>query len=578
MSVFSGESGRRDDTRSAIDSERRDPYDRPKNYDGAVWKMKEAGGSADDKGGSDLRIFQGFAGFAATPYRVDRDLRKLLDRSKRSSRRSTVGESNNRTSEAVRVTEGATRAHPPERIVSEDPKTRSHDENGERRAETTPKDADRRIASADRADSIDLARNLSASNAPAASTTGLLTNRGAGDSRESAGNRGAGERSRAASRKPRHGADDERSRGAREEAPRGNTSRNLGNAATNESRDSVADAGTTAGAGEIGGAGATREESREPIPGAMIKAFEPEGRPRQKREAGTTARLSRGGAGEESGSGGTSVEKMRTGNVESRDANVESGLPCAPIDLAGNTTTIPNAATSGAGKLIAPTDRRDDPARTISKDDSREQQMVLSLIAGSSGNANKSNGNSDSDEIDIRGSSGNETMNVKGGIGGDVTGAGELREFDDNVRRKLLWISAISAKDADDSSMSAESRRTENMDRDRQRSEVSSTSRIGVGRENSAESPAPRNDFNSRASDANRYKRSAYSLKNFESNDETYPENAAIEKEAAVNLEEKREGNEEYPNQNVEDAENYNREEEGKEKRANSQFNFRNSR
>lgn len=555
-----------------FDVEGRDDRPPSKNYDGeTMWRRtKGTRNTMADEDESDSRLSRG-TGYRQ--YEEERVSRESHDRSKRSRRSSSVAGSDNRTSVFASGIERGGTKDTPERIA------------GELRPPvvgTTRESTDRAAAT----DSTDFERKTPAvtSNVTDSTWRLVVTNRGAADSGESAGNRDARERDlgAAALNAPRHGADgDGRSEGAGragERIPRGNTSRSLGTA-TNESRDDdedvVGTTAATAAAGAVIAGSETREGNREPIPG-VIKVFEPRGRPYQKQrvaETAAAARLSRRTG--ESGTSRSAEKKMSsTSDVdESRNANAREDPSSASFDFVDKKTTTTKrsdssiASAPGIGESTTPADRRDDSASTIAVRGAspREQQMAPSLIAGRAGGANKSNGNSDTDGIDIRGSHGNETMNVKGGGIGAVTEADGLRESDNNTGRKLLWITAISADAGaeDTSARMVAARRSESVaDENRPRSET--ITRAGSGNRVKREDNAYRNptamraDLNeARASDANRYERSAYFLENLESNNEVDPESVAIEKEAPTSPDEKREDNEEYLNPNAEDAENY---------------------
>ncbi|RLU27390.1 hypothetical protein DMN91_001194 [Ooceraea biroi] len=209
----------------------------------------------------------------------------------------------------------------------------------------------------------------------------------------------------AARKIPRVGADDGQSKREKDtglELPRGNTARGFG-AVANESRCRVVETTTIVGKGVLGVNG-TRKESREPISG-MIKVFEPRGRPYQKQGVEATVRLS-----QLMGEDGTFTGWMRTSSDvdvgESRNANGEDSSNLPAIDPVAVATARPKAASAMTPK---------DFAQMIVDNDSRGQQQMVLPLSGGNRSANKSNGNSDTDGIDIRafGSNGNETMNVK---------------------------------------------------------------------------------------------------------------------------------------------------------------------
>ncbi|XP_029669171.1 stress response protein NST1-like [Formica exsecta] len=199
---------------------------------------------------------------------------------------------------------------------------------------------------------------------------------------------------------------------------------------------------------------------------------------------------------------------------------------------------------------------------TVDNDLRKQQQMVPSLSATNS-SANKLNGNSDTDRIDIRvvGSNGNETMNVKEGTQ-TVTEAREYHESDNHLRRRLLWIS-VDTETEDSLTKSTElvlnstieSHIEDVMDENRQQSKIinfadSGKMLIRVKRDDNAEeNSALQNNCNLQMSDANhhaRYKRFTYSFENLESNNAA--ENVEAGKEVAVDHDEKEENNEEYEN------------------------------
>ncbi|RLU26653.1 hypothetical protein DMN91_000450 [Ooceraea biroi] len=380
----------------------------------------------------------------------------------------------------------------------------------------------------------------------------------------------------AARKIPRVGADDGQSKREKDtglELPRGNTARGFG-AVANESRCRVVETTTIVGKGVLGVNG-TRKESREPISG-MIKVFEPRGRPYQKQGVEATVRLS-----QLMGEDGTFTGWMRTSSDvdvgESRNANGEDSSNLPAIDPVAVATARPKAASAMTPK---------DFAQMIVDNDSRGQQQMVLPLSGGNRSANKSNGNSDTDGIDIRafGSNGNETMNVKEA----ARPIARPRESGNNLRRKLLWISRISADvDAEDSTIEnarsipniMERRHIENViknDRGKNKtmivtssdfSKMSSALQTRIKREdNAAESFIPQSALKSRDSDANyhtRHKRSMHSSENLARNNAANPENAATAEKVAMNHDEKQESDEEYLNQSAEELkEDYNDREE----------------
>ncbi|XP_071582144.1 uncharacterized protein [Temnothorax nylanderi] len=370
----------------------------------------------------------------------------------------------------------------------------------------------------------------------------------------------------AAQRISRLGMNDGQSKGAEKEFPRGNTSRGFG-IATNELWSCVE---TTVAAREKEiEVDETRKQNREPIPG-VIKVFEPRGRPYQKQEAETTARLSRRMEKDE-----MSVARMKTNKDEvdkSRNTNAREASSTSLIDSVTDAIMKPEAAyinTSESGESIT---LKDLTSVTVDNDLRKQQQMVPPVNA-ENGIANKSNGNLDTDRIDIRtlGSNGNETMNVKEGIR-TIMEAQEYHKSDNNLHRKLLWISTIS-NDGETKDSSVKSTRSvfnttiesdiENVtNENRQQSEITGSANLRkvltrVNREDKIEESGISQDaLNSQISETNhyaRYKRSVYPYENVESNNEAEPENIAVEKEAEMNHDENQETNEDYLNQDIEE-------------------------
>lgn len=399
----------------------------------------------------------------------------------------------------------------------------------------------------------------------------LLITDGADDSEKSLKNRSDEKKLGVATQKiSRLGTDDGQSKGAEKEFPRGNTSRGSG-IATNKSQSCVVET-TVAMRRRVIGTDETQKQNRESIPG-VIKVFEPRGRLHQKQEVETAVRLSW-----RMGKDGTSAEKMKMNEDEideSRNTNTREDSSTSPIDSVTDATMKSEAAyinTSDTGELIL----KDLTSVTVGNDLRKQQQMVPRLSVENS-NANNSNGNSDTDRIDIRvlGSNGNETMNVKEGTRA-IMEAHEYHKFDNNLQRKLLWISTISVdEETRDSSIkgtrsvfntTTKSHIENVINEDRQ--QITDSPNLGkvlttVKREDKAEeSRTLRDALNSQISETNhyaRYKRSIYPYENLESNNEADSENTAIEKETAINHDEKQESNEEYLNQNVEELKgNYN--------------------
>ncbi|XP_029172663.1 uncharacterized protein LOC114941734 [Nylanderia fulva] len=283
--------------------------------------------------------------------------------------------------------------------------------------------------------------------------------------------------------------------------------------------------------------GKTQRKNRE-----LIRVFEPRGRSYQMQKA---------------------EERTRTNDDEStEDANARKAD--FSIDLvidARSAKVARNANASGIGESIIAKDRIgfENLASMTAGDDLRKQQQMVPPVSATNGGANKSNGNSDAAEIDIRvvGSNGNETMNVKEG-----TVTVRPRESDNHLRRRLLWSDA----EADDSTIkrtgsvlnSAIDDRIGNFrNEDRQQSEMINSADSGkvlirVKRDDNFEvsSETSRNNFNPRTSDANhqaRYKRSTYSFEDLESNNAAEDVDVA-KNEVAVNHDEKQGNNEEYEN------------------------------
>lgn len=361
------------------------------------------------------------------------------------------------------------------------------------------------------------------------------------------------------------GMNDRQSKGAEKEFPRGNTSHDFG-IATNELWSCIE---TTMAVREkeieVDG---TRKQNHEPIPG-VIKVFEPRGRPYQKQKIETTARLSR-----RMGKDGMSAAKMKTNEDEvdkSRNTRTRQDSWTSPIDSVIDVTMKPKAAcinTSQTGESII---LKDLTSVTVDNDLRKQQQMVPPLNAENR-NANKSNGNLDTDRIDIRilESNGNETMNVKEDTQ-TIKEAHEYHKSDNNLQRKLLWISTISVDgEIEDSSIkntrsvfntSLENSIENVTNEKRQQSEIGSANLrkilTKVNRKDKIENNRISQDaLNSPISETNhysRYKRSIDPYENFESNNEGNSENIVVEKEAAINHDEKQENNEDYLNQNVEE-------------------------
>ncbi|XP_011698894.1 PREDICTED: uncharacterized protein LOC105456502 isoform X2 [Wasmannia auropunctata] len=366
----------------------------------------------------------------------------------------------------------------------------------------------------------------------------LSLNDGADDSGKSLKNRSDEEKLGVATQKiSRLSTDDGQSKGAEKEFPRGNTSHGLG-IGTNESRSCVVETIVAVRERETVADG-TRKQNREPIPG-VIKIFEPRGRSYQKREAESMARLSRRMGRDE-----TSAAKMKTNEDEvdeSRDTNVGDDSSTSPIDSVTDATTKPEAAyinTSEIGKSIIP---KDLTLTTVDNDLQKQQQMVSPLSEAENRNANKSNGNLNRINIRVFGSNGNETMNVKEDARIDA-------ESGDSSIKGTGSVFNIATESY------IENVTSEN----RQPSKTTDSANLGniltrIKREDKAEENRMLQDaLNSQIFETNhaRYKRSVYPYENLESNNEA--ENTAVEKEAALNYDEKQESNEEYLNQNVEE-------------------------
>lgn len=403
--------------------------------------------------------------------------------------------------------------------------------------------------------SLDFGKNFAVSDTSVDSIR-FSTNSNADDSRKFAENRKSDEEKLSAWKKSRLGTDDGQSKDARVEFPEGNTSRGFDTAANESQRIHAVEtiAGTKKEEIETN---RIRKENRELIPG-MIKVFELQERPYQKQEEET--RLLRRMREER-----TFAEQTRTNDAdESTDANARE-VSSSSIDLVIDATAklkVASVNASATGQLIISKDRCEDFASTTVDNDLQKQQQMVPSLSATNSSANKSNGNSDTDRIDIRivvGSNGNETMNVKEGT---RTEAREYHEFDNHLGRRLLWIS-VDAKTEDSLIKSTElvpnsaiGNHIENiMDEDRQQSKMINSADSGkilirVKRDDNAEeNPTLQNNCNSQMSDANhhaRYKRSTYSFENLESNNAA--ENVEVGKEVAVNHDEKEENNEEYEN------------------------------
>lgn len=377
------------------------------------------------------------------------------------------------------------------------------------------------------------------------------------DSRKSLKNRSGGEKLGFGAQKiSRLSIDDEQSKGVEKEFPRGNMSYGFG-IGTNESWSCVV---TTVAAKERE-IEANGTQNREPIPG-VIKIFEPRGRLYQKQEAETTARLSR-----QMGKDGTSVAKIKTNEDkvdESRNTNAREDSLTSLIDSVTNATMKPETVYINTSETDESIILKDLTSVTVDNDLRKQQQMVPPLSVENR-NANKSNGNLDTDKIDIRvlGSNGNETMNVKEGTR-TIMEAREYHKSDNNLQRKLLWISTISVDgEIGDSSIknmvsvfsTTTESHIENVNENRQQNKITDSANLGkiltrTKREDKAEESRIQDALNSQIAETNhnaRYKQSVYPYKNIDTNNEA--ENTA-EKEAAINYDE---NNEEYQNQNVEE-------------------------
>lgn len=444
----------------------------------------------------------------------------------------------------------------PENIaVKEVPKKNSKKPSQHSLTEKIPKNID--VTAEDHTISLDFGKDFATLNTSVNSIR-FSINGDADDSRKLARNRKSDEEKLSARKKSRLDTNDGQSKDAREKFPEGNTSRGFDTAA-NESRRIHAETIATTKRKELE-TSRMREENRELIPG-VIKVFEPRERPYQEQEV--EARLL-GRMRED----GTFAEQTRTNDAdESTDANAREDFSSS-IDLIIDATVKLEAANvfaSENGESIIPKDRREDLASMIVDNDLRRQQQMVPSLSATNSSANKSNGNSDTDRIDIRvvGSNGNETMNVKEGTR-TITEAREYHEPDSHLRRRLLWIFTVSvdtetedflAKSTESVLNSTTENHIENvMNEDRQSKIINSANSrkvsIRIKRDDNAEeNPALQNNFNPQMPDANhhtRYKRSTYSFENLESNNAA--ENVEIGKEAAVNHDEKEENNEEYEN------------------------------
>ncbi|KAG5315389.1 MOS1T transposase, partial [Pseudoatta argentina] len=352
--------------------------------------------------------------------------------------------------------------------------------------------------------------------------------------------------------------DDEQSKGVEKEFPQGNMSHGFG-IGTNESWSCVVTTTVTAKEREIEADGT---QNREPIPG-VIKIFEPRGRLYQKQEAETTTRLSRQMEKDD-----TSVmkTKMKTNEDEvNKLRNAREDSLTSLIDSVTNTmkpeTAYINISETGESIIL-----KDLTSVTVDNDLRKQQQMVPPLSVENS-NANKSNGNLDTDKIDIRvlGSNGNETMNVKEDTR-TIMEAHEYHKSDNNLQRKLLWVSTISIDgETGDSSIKsmgsvfsiATESHIDNVNENRQQNKITDSAKYfgkiltRIKREEKAEESRMQDALNSQIAEINhnaRYKQFVYPYKNIDTNNEA--ENTAVEKEAAINYDE---NNKEYQNQNVEE-------------------------
>ncbi|XP_011873599.1 PREDICTED: uncharacterized protein LOC105565207 [Vollenhovia emeryi] len=450
--------------------------------------------------------------------------------------------------------------HSPQRITKSKVPTNSKEISQQSTIETTLKSIEHRVEN--RAESPDFEKN--SFTVPNAFTDPIND---IDDSGKFLKNRSGEEKLVVAEQKiSRLGMNDGQSKGTEKEIPRGNTSHGFG-IATNELWSCVE---TTMAIREKEiEADGTRKQNREPIPG-VIKVCEPRGRPYQKQEAETTTRLSR-----RMGKDGMSVARMKTLEDEvdkSRNTNAKEDPSTSPIDSVTDAAMKPEAAyinTSETGESII---LRNLTSVTVDNDLLKQQQMVPSLSAENR-YANKSNGNLDTDRIDIRilGSNGNETMNVKEGTRTTIK-AHEYHRSDNNLQRKLLWTCTIpgdgETKRASSSTRSVFNNVSESdienvTNENRRHSEVIGSANLRklftkVNREDKIEgSQISQGALNSQISDTNhyaRYKRaSIYPYENLESSNEADSENIAVEKEAAINHGEKQESNEDYLNKNVEE-------------------------
>ncbi|XP_018393704.1 PREDICTED: uncharacterized protein PF11_0213-like [Cyphomyrmex costatus] len=390
-------------------------------------------------------------------------------------------------------------------------------------------------------------------------------NDGTDDSGKSLKNRSGGEKSGFATQKiSQLSIDDGQSKGAEKEFPRGNMLHGFG-IGTNESWSCVFTTTVALKEREIE---ADETQNRELIPG-VIKIFEPRGHLYQKQEAETTTTTTTTRLSREMEQDGMSAAKIKSDEDKvdkSRNTNAREDSLTSPIDSVTNATMKPEAAyinTSETGESIILRDL----ASVIVDNDLRKQQQMVPLLSVENRNANKSNGNLDTDKIDIRilGSNGNETMNVKEGTR-TIMEAHEYHETDNNLQRKLLWISVDGeTRDSSIKSMRSVFRTTtdsytENMNENRQQNKITNSANLGkiltrVKREDKAEESHMLQDtINSQSAEINhnaRYKQSVYPYKNIDTNNEA--ENTAVEKEAAINYDESNE----YQNLNVEDLKGF---------------------
>jgi len=250
---------------------------------------------------------------------------------------------------------------------------------------------------------------------------------------------------------------------------------------------------------------------------------------------------------------------------ESRNTNAREDSLTSLIDSVTNTTMKPETAYINIFETGESIILKDLTSVTVDNDLRKQQQMVPPLSVENS-NANKSNGNLDTDKIDIRvlGSNGNETMNVKEGTR-TIMEAHEYHKSDNNLQRKLLWVSTISVDgETGDSSIKsmgsvfsiATESHIDNVSENRQQNKITDSANFGkilirTKREDEAEKSRMQDALNSQIAEINRnarYKQSVYPYKNIDTNNEA--ENTAVEKEAPINYDE---SNEEYQNQNVEE-------------------------